>query len=226
MSSGRARGDPKQWSKGRRRPRRTERVRGPGRGCASRARPPPLSRDRCFRTVLISPMEAPARKQSGGDELLVAQADAADRCRKEGRSAAGDEREDDVVLPEAAHGRFDRPGCSKTSGIGQRVGSEEKRRANQPPCGRRLSDGDAEGDPVTQDRFGGGGHDGARLSSRHEDQAPSPAAQHLPLARQSGPHQVPRVGGALGRCEYASGVSAKNREFAPRSGGRQFPRTL
>ena len=76
-------------------------------GNAVRASRPPLMRERCLRTVLISPMFAPERKQRARHRLLVGEGDAGRRRDPVGGGAARHQHQHQVVFVRAV-GEFDR----------------------------------------------------------------------------------------------------------------------
>ena len=66
-------------------------------GCARAAKRPPLMRERCLRTVLISPMLAPQREQRARHGLLLGKREARRRRDPVGRGAAGQQHQHEIV---------------------------------------------------------------------------------------------------------------------------------
>ena len=176
-------------------------------GWAAAASRPPLMADRCLRTVFISPIGAPERSRARVDRLLVRQREARGGQAEQGRSAARDQRQHEVVRPQSPHHLQHAAGGA----VAVLVGNRMRRLDDLDPLagdGVAVARDDQPGQragPVGLDRLR---HGGGRLARADDDGAP------LGRRRQVGRDAELGRGGAHGRVEHGPEQSAWLSEHA------------
>ena len=119
-------------------------------GCACRASRPPLMRERCLRTVLISPIVGAGAQQRARHRLLVGERNAVGRRDPVGRSAARHQHQHEIVRalrhrrasardrrpPGRPHpGSGGRPrSCARVASAGRSRGARPRRRSGVRPA--------------------------------------------------------------------------------------------
>ena len=94
---------------------------------------PPLMRERCLRTVLISPMAAPLFQQRPRDRLLLREGEPVNRRDPVRRSAAGKEHQDQIVSVDRVGEREHAFGRRDAGRIGHRMAGLDDRNAHGRP---------------------------------------------------------------------------------------------